>query len=206
MKKNAGSRAHYAANKEAINEKRRVKRANDKEVLTPEELEIKRLEKNAYCRDRYPAYKETRTSYYDANKEAINKRNRDYLKTPKGKLASKAGNHRRRALKQAAEGTLSPADIATIFNKPVLLCDYCERLINHGEGKERLEATVDHVVPLSKGGRNDLSNAVPSCKSCNSRKHNKSAEDFKLLIRHQHVRQTLHSESGVHASTGQNAW
>ena len=40
-------------------------------------------------------------------------------------------------------------------------CKYCG-------AKERIEA--DHIVPLSKGGKNDISNIQPLCRSCNARK------------------------------------
>jgi 5-methylcytosine-specific restriction endonuclease McrA len=42
------------------------------------------------------------------------------------------------------------------------LCAYCD---NKAE-------TVDHVIPISRGGRTEEGNLVPSCKSCNSKKKN----------------------------------
>lgn len=33
--------------------------------------------------------------------------------------------------------------------------------------------TIDHVIPKSKGGTDDLDNLVPACRDCNSRKGNR---------------------------------
>ncbi|PLY03555.1 MAG: HNH endonuclease [Desulfuromonas sp.] len=43
-------------------------------------------------------------------------------------------------------------------------CHYCG---GHFAAKE---LTLDHVVPLSRGGRSTRGNCVPACKECNSRK------------------------------------
>ena len=44
------------------------------------------------------------------------------------------------------------------------LCYYCGRKVG------RTELTMDHVVPLSRGGRSTKGNLVPACKDCNNRK------------------------------------
>ncbi len=40
--------------------------------------------------------------------------------------------------------------------------------------------TVDHVVPLVRGGTNYEGNLVPACRSCNSRKQDRLVIEFKL--------------------------
>lgn len=51
-------------------------------------------------------------------------------------------------------------------------CAYC--------GIGNLELTIDHVVPRSNGGSNDISNLQPSCRQCNSAKGVRSLDDFIL--------------------------
>ena len=43
-------------------------------------------------------------------------------------------------------------------------CYYCRRQV----GREAL--TMDHIVPLGRGGRSSRGNVVPCCKDCNVRK------------------------------------
>lgn len=44
------------------------------------------------------------------------------------------------------------------------VCHYCGRSI------PPRELTMDHIVPLSRGGRSVKGNVVPACKTCNSKK------------------------------------
>lgn len=39
------------------------------------------------------------------------------------------------------------------------------------------DLTIDHIIPLSQGGTNNLSNLVVRCRACNSRKHNRPGQE-----------------------------
>jgi len=43
-------------------------------------------------------------------------------------------------------------------------CYYCGCRVVHRE------LTMDHLIPLTRGGRSTRDNLVPSCKSCNTKK------------------------------------
>ena len=44
------------------------------------------------------------------------------------------------------------------------VCHYCGRTVG------RAALTMDHIVPLARGGRSTKGNVVPACRDCNSRK------------------------------------
>lgn len=44
------------------------------------------------------------------------------------------------------------------------LCYYCGRQVG------RTNLTMDHIVPLSRGGKSKKGNLVPACKACNNKK------------------------------------
>ena len=44
------------------------------------------------------------------------------------------------------------------------LCYYCGRRFRYSQ------LTMDHLVPLARGGRSTKDNLVPSCKECNTKK------------------------------------
>ena len=51
-------------------------------------------------------------------------------------------------------------------------CHYC------GVRVAPAHLTMDHVVPLVRGGRSTKNNVVPSCKDCNNRKKHGRAWEF----------------------------
>lgn len=65
-------------------------------------------------------------------------------------------NHRRRSLIKDSPDLR--AYMAELLKEP---CTYCEAVD---------DMTVDHVVPLSRGGRHEAKNLTPACRSCNSSK------------------------------------
>ena len=44
------------------------------------------------------------------------------------------------------------------------VCHYCRRAVNPSE------LTMDHIIPLSRGGKSERINIVAACKDCNNRK------------------------------------
>lgn len=44
------------------------------------------------------------------------------------------------------------------------VCYYCRKKV------ESKNLTMDHVIPLSRGGKSQKGNIVPSCKDCNNKK------------------------------------
>ncbi len=56
------------------------------------------------------------------------------------------------------------------------LCHYCRRAV----GPKAL--TLDHVVPLVRGGRSVRANMVPACKDCNNKKQSLLAWEWQAYL------------------------
>ncbi len=100
-----------------------------------------------------------------ANKHANIERYRGYANawTARNPDKVRALNHSRRA------GIVTPETMAQAIENADGICAYCLR---------RKPLTIDHVVPVSRSGTNDLDNLVSACKSCNSSKRDRTPLEF----------------------------
>ena len=92
----------------------------------------------------------------------------------KNKAKVKANRQRRRAKKANAPGeyTLKQwEDRLNYWGNKCLIC------------KTRKELTIDHNIPLSRGGANWPSNLVPLCRPCNSGKRDKTLKEYRAILK-----------------------
>lgn len=71
-------------------------------------------------------------------------------------------NENRRARRLAAGGNITRSEWLSVLKKYGHKCLWC--------GRTDARLTMDHVVPLDKGGSHTINNIQPLCSSCNSRK------------------------------------
>ena len=64
-----------------------------------------------------------------------------------------------------------------VLKRDNFTCQYCGR---KGEG---VELEIDHIIPMTRGGKTDIRNLITACKECNRAKHNKllSADQLEEL-------------------------
>jgi len=68
-------------------------------------------------------------------------------------------------------------------------CAYC--------GKTDVPLEVEHIIPKSRGGTNRVSNLTISCKRCNLKKGNKTAEEFGYSAIQQQAKLSLKETAGL---------
>lgn len=139
-------RLRYAANpKKFIEKAKRQYRANGEEI---------RRKRREWHHANYPIDEELR-------KEAQMRVRQWAVDNPdKALLQRKVSKQKRRARERGAIGEFSREDLAGLFDRQGGKCIYCNR-------KLKTKYHADHIVPLSLGGTNKISNIQLLCQPCN---------------------------------------
>ena len=80
---------------------------------------------------------------------------------------------RRARKRQAGEFVVTANEMRSLYGRP---CFYCG---------STAQITVDHVLPIARGGRHSIGNLIPACKPCNMSKHKKTIMEWKVRRREQ---------------------
>lgn len=112
----------------------------------------------------------SKREYYERNRDEVIARSDEWYKNNAEKVKQfKANNRRkRRAARHASPGSFTAGEFEE-------LCEsYGNRCLGCGAAGVVLEA--DHVVPLTRGGTDDIGNIQPLCGSCNRGKFVKTTD------------------------------
>ena len=125
--------------------------------------------KHADYKKKYPEkIKLQRQKYFKTESYIIAQRR--YEKSDKGRLSKQMRHHANKTL-GIINSDLWKIKCEILNNQ----CQLCKAYMSNNL------VSVDHIIPVVKGGTHEISNLQPLCKSCNSRKGSKSMEEMEKI-------------------------
>jgi len=88
--------------------------------------------------------------------------------------------------------TRVPFSKKNIMIRDNFTCQYC------GTNKEKL--TIDHVIPVSKGGKSSFENCVAACKKCNGKKGSKLPSEARMYLKTKPTSPTISEFTRIRAT------
>ena len=85
------------------------------------------------------------------------------------KMAEKAHKYRARKRSNGVY-QVSEKELIKLYSSPCIACGTTERV------------TVDHIIPIVRGGRHSIGNLQPLCLTCNSSKNAKTMAEWKYFL------------------------
>lgn len=162
---------YYSNNKERILAREKA-RGNEKLDYNKNYKEMKKAEIDAYNADYREKNRlilaEKRRQYYEKNSDKCRELTRRWGK--KNLAAYRNYHHNRRVRLIGAGGTLSKGLSENLLVLQKGKCGCCKSKLD--------EFHMDHIIPLSKGGKNSDENIQLLCPKCNLKKGAKHPVDF----------------------------
>lgn len=156
--------------------------------LTSQCIECKKI----YDNQRYNKYTDDinkrNNQYYKNNKDSITKQHRQYYKDNKDKIKERHKQYKKenphiqlntfnkRRLSEEQGGGISKEQWYEMMIFFDFRCAYSG--IKFSSNNKIKDRTIDHIIPLDKGGENEIWNLVPMLHNYNCSKNNKNMEDW----------------------------
>lgn len=76
-----------------------------------------------------------------------------------------------------------PFSKKNVISRDENICQYC--------GIKDSKLTIDHIIPLSRGGKTNWENCVASCKKCNNMKDRRTPKEARMTLKRQPYQPTI---------------
>jgi hypothetical protein len=171
VNRNEKSKEDYKKNKETISQKRKEYYQSNKELWKKRrELNSEKIknQRKIYYEANKEKFREDRRQYYCNNKEKLVNASRIYRHANRGILYEK-NKQRRKRLSIQNDKSITSEFITTLFSA-INSCPYCGKEMPKNTKNTSDIKTLDHLIPLNKGGLHSRQNVTVCCFSCNSKK------------------------------------
>lgn len=149
-----------------------------------EASESTKIKRRAYQKsDKYKTYLKT-----DARREIDRISRKKYKQSPHGKLRGKVDHYKRKARLFGGGGSFTSEEFLNLIKLANYSCPCCLEKIPTDK------FSVDHIIPISKGGNSYINNIQPLCRNCNSSKGIKSTN---YLVRVAEVNSVKQKDASV---------
>ena len=97
--------------------------------------------------------------------------NPKYYSSDSSRKKKRSRDLNRRALQRSADGKITKDVINEVLTRYSGKCAYCGMELNGSY-------TIDHKIPLSRGGCNKIENLALACRKCNCKKNDKTDYEY----------------------------
>lgn len=162
------SSAYHAANREALvaAHKRRYSANRDERLARQAE----------YYQANRASVLEYQERYRQENRDKVAALNKRY-RTDNPELVRKLSKRRRA---RQADAFVEDVDMEALISRYGGLCYLCEEPVEMNVGIYHPKAaTLDHIIPIARGGEHSTANAGLACRDCNVKKGTKLPDEFR---------------------------
>lgn len=171
---NNQAKKYYKEHKESRNQYSKKYREKNKDYY-----KTYREEHKDYYAEYSKKYRKENKDYFQKyckeNKERYKDYNKTYRNTPQGQVVMFNAHIKRRQIQEQQGNGITTEQWLEMIKFFDFKCAYSEEYIG---GNINVNRTIDHIVPLVKGGSHEIWNCVPMCRSYNSSKHDKDIEEW----------------------------